>query len=141
MKSIHLLTALSVLCPALAWSNPVHNVWSTQGLYVSEPGASATPTSANVSFSWTEGTGLAFSNGQATTPAGDRYEFQLVSVTHNTTSTGIRGLWNVSKNGAPLCTSCVGHAYGFGAVGTYFKIYVDGERYHLSGYVSSRYDY
>ncbi len=107
MKATHLLTALSVLCPALAWSMPVHSVWSTKGLSVSEPGASATPSSANFTFNWKEAdSASAFLNAQATTPAGVRYEFSLVSVSGDPSADMVRGLWNVTRNGAPLCTMC-----------------------------------
>ncbi|HEX8539904.1 MAG TPA: hypothetical protein VF664_20755 [Cystobacter sp.] len=143
MKAPHLLTALSVLCPALAWSLPVHSVWSNQGLYVSEPGAGATPSSARFTINWQEANSAsAFINAQATTSAGVRYEFSLVSVSGDPSADMVRGLWNVTRNGAPLCSMCAGSAYGLSqAPGAYFKIYVDGERYHLSGYITNRYDY
>jgi len=137
MKPTHLLTALSVLCPALAWSNPTHNVVSTRGLYVNEPGGvTQNVTSANMTFVWTEGTSSAFSYAQATVSTGESYEFQLVSVTALTTATQIQGLWNISKNGALLCSSCAGQVYGF--YGS-FKFYAD-SGYHFSGFITSRTD-
>ncbi|ATB42865.1 hypothetical protein CYFUS_008344 [Cystobacter fuscus] len=142
MKATHLLSALCVLLPALAWSAPTHSIWSTQGYYLNVPGVSTTVSSANMSFNWTEGTGLAFVNAQAKVPSGDLYAFQLVSVTAPTTADEIVGLWNVSKNGAPLCTGCAGSAYGLSLpLNSYFKIYVGNYSYHLSGFITNRYDY
>src|SRR5690349_1739367 len=106
MKAPQLLTALTVLCPALAWSAPTHNVMSNQGLYVSEPGAaSQNISSADMTFVWTEGTTNAFGLAKAWVATGDAYEFQLASVTAPTTATSIQGLWNISKNGTLLCAS------------------------------------
>jgi hypothetical protein len=142
MKALPLLIALSVLSPTLAWSAPVHSLWSTQGLYVSEPGVFYSPTSANTAISWKEDSASAFINARATIASGDQYEFQLVSVSGIPSASEVQGVWNVSKNGAPLCKMCTGRAYGLNqAIGSYFKIYVDGERYHISGYITSRYDY
>ncbi|ATB42866.1 hypothetical protein CYFUS_008345 [Cystobacter fuscus] len=139
MKPTHLLTALSVLCPALAWSSPTHNVMSNRGLYVSEPGAaSQNITSADMTFVWTEGTTNAFGLAKAWVATGDAYEFQLASVTAPTTATSIQGLWNISKNGTLLCASCAGQVYGFSGS---FKFYTVDSGYHFSGFITSRYDY
>ncbi|MFY0580693.1 hypothetical protein ACN28S_46350 [Cystobacter fuscus] len=138
MKAPQLLTALTVLCPALAWSAPTHNVMSNQGLYVSEPGAaSQNISSADMTFVWTEGTTNAFGLAKAWVATGDAYEFQLASVTAPTTATSIQGLWNISKNGTLLCASCAGQVYGF--YGS-FKFYSN-NGYHFSGFITSRYDY
>ncbi|MET0404728.1 MAG: hypothetical protein ABW123_20095 [Cystobacter sp.] len=145
MKSTSLLLALSVLCPTLAWSAPpVHSVWSTQSTFVLEPGGAYYPISASATFSWKEDSASAFVNARATIASGEQYEFQLVSVSGIPSASEIQGVWNVTKNGAPLCKMCTGKAYGLNqAAGgyNYFKIYVDGERFHFGGYISSRYDY
>ncbi|MFL5358295.1 hypothetical protein [Archangium sp.] len=143
MKTTPLLVALSALFPAVALAaNPVHNVWATQPGLISEPGASYVATSASCSFSWTEVSGYAFINARAKAPTGDLYEFQLVSVTGSPTAYEVDGLWNVSKNGVPLCTGCSGLAYGLTApIGSMFKIYVGNYSYHLSGSVTNRYDF
>jgi hypothetical protein len=142
MKTTPLLLALSVLCPTLAWSNPVHNVWSVKGTYVSEPGASYTPVSTQISVSWKEGSASAFINAVAKAPTGAVYEFQLVSVSGSPTADEVQGVWNVTKNGAPLCSMCLGHAYGLtSGIGSYFKIYISGESFHVGGYVANRFDY
>lgn len=143
MKTSHLLAALSALVPAAALAaNPVHNVWATQPGFVSEPGANYAATSASCSISWTESTGYAFINARATAPTGDLYEFQLVSVTGSTSAFQVDGLWNISKNGLPLCTGCAGQAYGLtGSTGSMFKIYAGNYNYHLSAVITSRYDF
>lgn len=143
MKTPHLLVALSALVPAVALANPVHNIWATQPGYVSEPAANYAATSASCSFSWTEATGYAFINARATAPTGDSYEFQLVSVTGSPSAYEVDGLWNISKNGVPLCTGCSGQAYGLtGSIGSMFKIYAGpNSSYHLSAIITSRYDF
>ncbi|WP_043427805.1 hypothetical protein [Cystobacter fuscus] len=142
MKATRLLSALFVLLPALAWSAPTHSIWSTQGYVLQVPGVFAYVPSAKMSFNWKEGTSLAFVNAEAEGPAGEIYAFQLVSVTAPTTADEIKGLWNISKNGAPLCTGCAGSAYGLSQpLNSYFKIYAGNSSYHISGFISNRYDY
>jgi hypothetical protein len=143
MKNHRLLSALCVLFPALAWSNPVHSVWSNSPMFVADPvGGFQTATKANCAFSWTEGTGYAFANATATSSTGDVFEFQFLAPTASAANGAIVGNWNVTKNGVLVCGNCSGSAYGLsGGVGTGFKIYVSGESYHLSGYVSSVYNY
>jgi hypothetical protein len=142
MKISRILSALCVLFPALAWSNPVHNVWANSPLYVADSSGWYTASSANCSFGWNETTGYAFANAQATVGS-NLYQFQLVSVTASTSSGDITGLWNVTKNGVPLCTNCSGSAYGLNVgVGSHFKIYVGpNNAYHLSAYITSVYNY
>ncbi|MGA1839520.1 MAG: hypothetical protein ACMUIU_02755 [bacterium] len=63
----------------------------------------------------------------------------------------IHGLWNVTRNGKPVCTGCVGRAYGLDAgpnapVGNYFKLYIGdpfsyGEKWHLGAFITSRFDF
>ncbi|PTL82694.1 hypothetical protein [Vitiosangium sp. GDMCC 1.1324] len=142
MKSFRLLSTLCVLFPALAWSGPVHNVWSTSPFFIKDGNNTYNATSGNSALSWNESTGYAFANARATSSLGDVYEFQLVSTTATTTSYEIVGTWNVTKNGSPLCTNCTGSAYGLNmGVGSYFKIYVSGETYGLSAYVTSVFNY
>ncbi|WNG36276.1 hypothetical protein F0U60_23235 [Archangium minus] len=142
MKISRPLSALCVLLPTLAWSSPVHSVWSTSAIEVKDPTGWYNTSSANASLSWNQFTGFAFVNARATSTTGNVYEFQLVSTTASTTADAIVGTWNVTKNGIPLCTNCTGSAYGLtGGVGNYFKIYVNGETYGLIAYISSAYHY
>ncbi len=81
-------------------------------------------------------------NTQAKGPADELYAFQLVSVTAPTTADEIKGLWNISKNGAPLCTGCAGSASGLSQpLNSYFKIYVGNSSYRLSDFITNRCDY
>jgi hypothetical protein len=142
MKATRLLSALFVLLPALAWSAPTHSIWSTQGYILQALDIFAYVPSANMTFNWKEGTSLAFVNAEAEGPADEIYAFQLVSVTAPTTADEIKGLWNISRNGAPLCTGCAGRAYGLSQpLNGYFKIDVSNLSYHLSGFIKNRYDY
>ena len=141
---LSLLVALFLVMPGMAWSNPVHNVWANVPIVIGDSGSWYNATSTNCAFSWNEGTGQAFANAQATITVNNvnyLYEFQLVSVTGTTASSQINGLWNVKRNGVLLCGNCAGSAYGLGPVGSSFKIYVQNSTYHLSGTVSSRYDF
>lgn len=142
MKATPLLTALSVLCPALALG-ATHSVLSTQGGNVSEPGGSYTTTSNQSYFYWVEGTTQAASSAWLKTSTNDVFVFDLVSVTSPTTNFAIVGQWNIRKNGVLVCSACAGQAYGFN--GGSFKFY-GGPAGNTSGYgfwgsVTSRSDY
>ncbi len=142
MKIFRLLSALCVLFPALAWSDPVHSVWATSPLFVADPSGWYNATSTHCVFSWNASTGYAFANARATTSSGDVYEFQLVSAADTTTSNQIVGNWNVTKNDVRLCTNCPGSAYGLdGGVGSTFKLYVSGSTYHLGANITNTYSY
>lgn len=144
MKTIHkgMLAALFVLAPALAFSNPVHSIWTTKPIAVADPAGWYTPASGNAVISWNEATGQAFVNARAVTTSNDVFEFQLIQTSANTTSYDINGSWNIYKNGALVCGACQGSAYGLTAtVGSGFKIYVANSTYHFSGNVASRFDY
>ena len=74
------------------------------------------------------------------------YRFECAAPT-DTGPDYIHGLWNISRDGMPVCTSCIGRAYGLNApVGKYFKLYIGdtfsyGEKWHLSAFVTSRFDF
>jgi hypothetical protein len=59
----------------------------------------------------------------------------------------ITGKWIVRRNGVIVCNNCIGKAYGLSAaVGNYFKIYIGtpaayAEKWHYSGYITSRFDF
>lgn len=74
------------------------------------------------------------------------YTFSLVAIS-NCNSSSITGIWDIKKNGVPVCDGCIGTAYGIdGGVGNYFKLYIgDGssydEKWHISGYITQRKDF
>jgi hypothetical protein len=142
MKMSRLVSALCVLVPALAWSNPIHNVWATTPMYVADTAGWYNATTVNSSFGWNEATGYAFGNARATVGT-NVYEFQLTSVTASTTSGQIIGTWNVTKNNVVICGNCQGSAYGLdGGVGNYYKIYVGpNNAFHLSAGITNAYNY
>ena len=59
----------------------------------------------------------------------------------------IHGLWNITKNGKPVCTGCIGRAYALNApVEKYFKLYIGdpfnfGYKWHLGATITSRFDF
>jgi hypothetical protein len=140
MKTSHLLAALSALIPTVAFSSPMHNVWANRAFSVSEPGGGYyTSASADCALSWTEGTGYAVAIMRIKTTTGDFFEFQLASVI-SSTNYEINGLWNVTKNGVPVCTNCAAQAYGLtGPVGHGFKF--NGSGYSTGATISNRYDF
>lgn len=141
MKTAHVMVALSTLVPALAWSAPVHSIWSTGAVALIAPGFSGTPGTATGTASWTESSSYANINVRVPTSSGV-WEFQLVSVTGLTSNDQVNGLWNVTFNGTPQCTNCAGQAYGLSnSTGVYYKIYVSNYTYGVGATISSRYDY
>ena len=74
------------------------------------------------------------------------YNFALVAI-GNSNGDSIEGLWDIRKNGKLVCKGCVGKAYGINLpIGEYFKIYIgdsecSDEKWHLSGYITDRYDF
>jgi hypothetical protein len=138
-----LMILASVLVSAVAWSKylPVHSVWSNKPLAVADHGKWHKPRQSNAAISWKESALHAFVNARAQLETGDVYEFQLLSPS-STSVDLVQGKWDVVRNGLVICASCEGSAYGLnGGLGDYFKIYVQGETYHFSGYITNRYDY
>lgn len=141
MKMAHVMVALSTLVPALAWSAPVHSIWSNASVGLTAPGFSGSTGTATGTASWTESTSYANINVRVASSVGT-WEFQLVSVTGLNSAYQVNGLWNVSLNGTPQCTNCVGQAYGFNSpTGSYYKIYVNNSTYGVAANIASRYDY
>jgi inhibitor of cysteine peptidase len=74
------------------------------------------------------------------------YTFDLVAIS-SCDSQGIKGLWDVRRNGKLVCEGCVGEAYGLDGrlEEDYFKLYIGdsqcyAEKWHLSGYITQRID-
>lgn len=144
MKNLRMgMLAAFALFPTMAWSGQVHSIWSNQPLYVFDtPGTNPTAVSGSCSLSWNEATGQAFVNARAKNINGDLFEFQLVSLTAKASVDQLDGYWNITKNGVPVCTQCLGSAYGLSSpVGNYFKIYVANSKYHFSASIANRFDY
>jgi hypothetical protein len=149
-KRLSLAVVLLGLCASAAWGKwlPVHSVWSdNRPIYVidGDTGITYAPSQGYSASSWQQTTPQAFSHAAALTSNG-QYEFRLVAVSASDNDS-ISGLWDIYRNGTLACNHCVGQAYGLsGAVGSYFKIYVGtplayAEKWHFSGYITSRFDY
>jgi hypothetical protein len=144
-----LFTALVLFPATAAMAQSTHNVWSTSPLYVIDAQTGTTYSSflsGNASAAWTQGTTNAYFHAVAVVTTSLNYDFQLVSVT-STNGDEINGLYDIRRNGTLVCTGCVGKAYGLsGVVGNYFKLYVGSpagyaEKWHYSGYITSRFDF
>lgn len=97
---------------------------------------------------WRDRTTDAFFQAEVKIKAKDeelKYRFECAAPSH-CDSYSIHGLWNIYRDGKPVCTSCIGRAYSLSLpVGEYFKLYVGdpfdyAEKWHLSGYISFRAD-
>ena len=125
-----------------------HSVISEKPLYLADgdTGAWFSGFNGHSVISWKESTRYGFFNAKANIKPDLVYEFTLVSISSSTPSY-IEGLWDISRNGIPACIGCVGKAYGIdGPVGSYYKLYVgdsqcNQNRWHLSGYITSRFDF
>jgi hypothetical protein len=139
--------AMSGASMALAKWLPVHQIGSEKPLALvdGDTGKAYTPTLGYASSNWQVATTQAFSHAVALT-SGGLYELRLVHVQGSEDGV-IKGLWDIYRDGVLACDDCVGRAYGLdGAIGSYFKIYVGSpdayaERWHFSGYITSRFDY
>ena len=144
------LTLLFLFSTTVA-AQAAHSVWSDHPLAVNDWQTHIgynTFIRGNAAMSWTEGTVSAYVRAVAVVNPQLRYEFILVRAV-STTAESINGLYDVKRNGVLVCHNCVGKAYGLNQPATganYFKIYVGtpvayAERWHYSGYITSRFDF
>jgi hypothetical protein len=150
-SKIFLTLTLLLLFSATAAAQAAHSVWSDHPLAVTDWQTHIgynTFIRGNAAMSWTEGTLSAYVRAVAVVTPQLRYEFILVRAVGTTAET-INGLYDVKRNGILVCHNCVGKAYGLNQPATgsnYFKIYVGtpggyAERWHYSGYITSRFDF
>jgi hypothetical protein len=151
MKHHRYIFALLLLLAPAVFAQPAHSVWSNKPLYVYD-GATGAHFSAfvrgNAAFAWNQGTTTAYARAVGVINAALTYDFRLVSVT-STSISEISGKFDIFKNGAIVCHLCIGKAYLLDQPplpGKYFKIYVGtpvayAEKWHYSGYITSRFDF
>src|SRR6185295_2323513 len=148
---LSLLFIVLTLFPATAaLAQNTHNVWSKKPLMLIDGDTGQqykTFKIGNASAAWTEGTTRAYVRAVAIIAIGTpKYDFELVKTT-STNASEIEGLFDIKRNGVLVCDDCMGKAYGLDqAVGNYFKIYVGSpaaysEKWHYSGYITSRFDF
>jgi hypothetical protein len=144
-----------------ATAQSTHSVWTNDNGYVIRDAETAceftTLKKFDMATSWTEPApptypavahfrGVALAYGLTHFCNNHTYEFRLVR-TASTTNDDIKGLWNVYRDGTLKCNACNGTAYGLsGAVGNYYKVYVDDPVYGpstwlYSGYIDNRKDF
>lgn len=140
---------LLALCSGIVMAQPSHSVWSYKPIWLidGQTGISYKPIEGKAATSWTEKTRDGYFRAIAVVSSGQQqYEFTLVSIGNSDDST-ITGIWDIRRDGILVCEGCVGKAYGLRApVGDYFKIYIGdangyAERWHYSGYITSRFDF
>jgi hypothetical protein len=150
-SKIFLTLTFLLLFSATALAQTTHSVWSDKPLMVrdGQTGASFNSfVSGNAATAWTEGTVRAYVRALAVIKPGLTYNFELIKATGSDADT-ISGLFDVKRNGVLVCHNCVGKAYGLSspaAGGSYFKIYIGtpagyAEKWHYSGYITSRFDF
>ncbi len=131
--------------PTPTMSSKVHTVISDKAIYLSDPSASSFQNATGcTTISWYENTGKAFFNSKVTVGEGDKkatYEFELNEV-KTSDMYSIVGTFNIKKNGEYVAKEIPGKVYGIDQpVGEYFKFYSEGEKWHVSGYITSRIDF
>lgn len=142
---------LIILFSASAFAQTSHSVWSDKPLLVRD-GKTGKEfkdiKQGDAIFAWTQATPRAYAHANGMISATLNYDFMLVSVT-SSDADSILGKWIVRRNGVIVCNNCIGKAYGLSqpaAAGNYFKIYVGtpaayAEKWHYSGYITSRFDF
>ncbi|OLE55513.1 MAG: hypothetical protein AUG51_03420 [Acidobacteria bacterium 13_1_20CM_3_53_8] len=147
---IFLTLTVLFLFSATALAQSTHSVWSIKPLAVTDGQTGAhysAFSSGNMATAWTETTKDAYFRAVAVINPNLKYDFRLVNTTANTTADMIEGLYDIRRNGVMVCHLCVGRAYRLSLpVGNYFKLYVGtpaayAERWHYSGYITSRFDF
>jgi hypothetical protein len=150
-RSRFLFVVLLLIAPAVL-AQPAHSVWSNKPLYVYD-GATGAHYSAFVkgsaAFAWNQGTTTAYARAVGVINANLKYDFRLVATTGLTTADEIDGKFDIFRNGVNVCHLCIGKAYLLSQPalpGKYFKIYVGtpaafAEKWHYSGYITSRFDF
>lgn len=117
-----------------------HTIISEKALGIDIPGVDFSDISGYTAISWTEGSANAFFSSKITADK-DVYELELLSV-EKSNSYEIVGLFNIKKNGKLLAEGLKGRLYGLSNdEGDYFKFYSEGEKYHMSGYITKRIDF
>lgn len=140
-----------VFLTASAAAQTSHSVWSNKPLMVRDGATGASFNafvSGNAAFAWTEATPRAYAHSLGVVTAALRYDFMMVTVT-SSTADALEGRWVIRRNGVIVCNNCIGKAYGLSQAaggGNYFKIYVGtpmayAEKWHYSGYITSRFDF
>ncbi|SEG56521.1 hypothetical protein [Paenibacillus sp. UNC499MF] len=128
---------------AAAQVTSVHSVWSTKPIQVIDNGTVYKAKAGNVIVSWTNQPLSSGDSGffNAIVQAnGSQYEFRLVSFS-SSTNDEITGKFDIYKNNI-LVTTVAGTAYGLSQpVGSYFKFYDTSQQWHVSAYITSRFDY
>ncbi|HPU41092.1 MAG TPA: protease inhibitor I42 family protein [Acetivibrio clariflavus] len=117
-----------------------HTIISEKVLGIAIPGVTFSNISGYTTISWTEGSTNAFFNSKINADK-DVYELELVSV-EKSDSYEIVGLFNIKKNGKLLVKELNGRLYGLSNdEGDCFKFYSEGEKYHMSAYITKRIDF
>lgn len=151
MKTSRVLFVLLLLVAPAVFAQSTHSVWSNKPLMVKD---GVTNQSFNAlqkgsaAFAWTENSPYGYARAVGVVNANLVYDFRLRRIT-GSPADQIEGLWDVFKNGVNVCSLCIGKAYGLSQAanaGKYFKIYVGtpaayAEKWHYSGYITSRFDF
>lgn len=143
MTAALLSLTLMISGAAAAPVTSVHSVWSTKPIQVIDNGTVYKAKAGNVIVSWTNQPLSSGDSGffNAIVQAnGSQYEFRLVSFS-SSTNDEITGKFDIYKNNI-LVTTVAGTAYGLSQpVGSYFKFYDTSQQWHVSAYITSRFDY
>ncbi|MGX4583194.1 hypothetical protein [Paenibacillus chitinolyticus] len=144
MTAALLSLTLLISGAAAAPVTSVHSIWSTKPIQVIDNGTAYKAKAGNVIISWTNEPLSSGDSGffNAIVQAnGSQYEFRLVSF-GSSTNDEIVGKFDIYKNSTLVASSVAGTAYGLSQpVGNYFKFYDTTQQWHVSAYITSRFDY
>lgn len=147
-----IMTLIIALAAVGAYAQDVHSVIAQKPFYLTDglTGTMYRSLKGYCTMNWKDATRYGSFTAKVSpillTPVLLEYEFTLVSV-GNASSTEIEGLWDIKRNGVLVASGIVGKLYGIDApVGGYFKFYGGDSqsntfRWHLSAYVTSRFDF
>lgn len=128
--------------PTPTASAKTHTLESDKILYLSDPNISNMMfAQGNINVKWTENTQDASFEAKVYVPelnVNANYEFKLVEAVTCSSDT-ITGTFNIIRNGNLVEEKISGTLYGLNnPVGSFFKFFTDGEKWHLSAYVTKR---
>jgi hypothetical protein len=140
---------LVFLFSASAFAQTSHSVWSDKPIFIRDGDTKKEYKDfkpGDAIFAWTQATARDYAHAHGVISPALNYDFMLITATASDADS-ITGKWIVRRNGVIVCNNCIGKAYGLSAaVGNYFKIYIGtpaayAEKWHYSGYITSRFDF
>lgn len=130
--------------PTPSTSSTIHTVISDEICAFTDPVNGGQAINGYTTISWSESTQKAFFTAKISVDQSNIisvYEFELCEVS-SIDDYSIKGLYNIKKNGKIVAEKIKGNLYCLDApVKSYFKFYSEGEKWHMSAFVTNRIDF